>query len=88
MKIKNIYYSSHFSRTFKKLPAEIKKQAIQKEKLFRGNCFNEKLKTHKLKGHFGNHWAFSINHSYRIMFEFADNNSAGFVDIGTHSIYK
>lgn len=88
MKIKNIYYSSHFAKTFKKLPVEIKKQAIQKEKLFRENCFDEKLKTHKLKGHLENYWAFSVNYSHRIMFEFTEENSVGFIDIGTHSIYK
>ena len=88
MKIKNIHYSSHFARTFKKLPAEIKNQAIQKEKLFKEDCFDEKLKTHKLKGQLENYWAFSVNYSYRIIFEFAGGVSVGFVDVGTHSIYK
>jgi len=88
MKIKNIYYSSHFEKVFKDLPSKIKKQAIEKEKIFRKNCFNKKLKTHKLKGKIKNYWSFSINYSYRILFEFSENNEVGFIDIGTHSIYN
>ncbi|MFA5947885.1 MAG: type II toxin-antitoxin system mRNA interferase toxin, RelE/StbE family [Candidatus Gracilibacteria bacterium] len=87
MKIKNIYYSSHFAKAFGKLPVEIKKQAIEKEKLFRADCFDKKLKTHKLKGQLANYWTFSINHSYIILFEFTEDNSIGLIDIGTHSIY-
>lgn len=87
MEIKNIYYSSHFAKAFKALPSKIKKQAIEKEKIFRRDCFDKKLKTHKLKGNLENYWAFSVNYSYRILFEF-DKNNANFIDIGTHSIYK
>lgn len=88
MEIKNIYYSSHFAKAFRKLPEDIKKQAIQKEKLFRIDCFDKRLETHKLKGQLEDYFAFSINYSHRILFEFTDNISAGFIDIGTHSIYK
>ncbi|MBI4234925.1 type II toxin-antitoxin system RelE/ParE family toxin [Candidatus Peregrinibacteria bacterium] len=87
MEIKNIYYSSHFKKTFINLPSRIKKQAIEKEKIFRRSCFDRSLKTHKLKGGLTNYWSFSINYSYRILFEFSEKNDAGFIDIGTHSIY-
>jgi len=88
MKIKNIYYSSHFAKAFKVLPSKIKKQAIEKEKIFREDCFDKRLKTHKLKGKFENYWSFSINYSYRILFEFSDKDEVGFIDVGTHSIYE
>lgn len=87
MKILSIYYSSHFEKAFKGLPAGIKKQAVAKEKIFRKDCFDKRLKTHKLKGKFENYWAFSINYSYRILFKFTEKNAVGFVDIGDHSIY-
>ena len=87
MQIKIINYSPHFEKAFKSLPHTIKKQAIEKEKIFRINCFDESLKTHKLKGKLKNIWAFSISHSYRILFDFDENNDIGFIDIGTHSIY-
>lgn len=88
MKIENIYYSSHFEKAFKALPSKIKKQAIEKEKIFRQDCFDKGLKTHKLKGKFESYWSFSINYSYRILFEFNGKDEVGFIDIGTHSIYK
>ncbi len=88
MKIKNIYYSSYFEKSFKALPLDVKKRAIKKETIFRENCFDKHLKTHKLKGKFENYWAFSISYSYRILFEFNDKNEVGFIDVGTHSIYK
>lgn len=88
MQIKNIYYSSHFEKAFKALPLKIRKQAIEKEKIFREDCFDKMLKTHKLKGKLQDYWAFSISYSYRILFEFSGKNEVGFIDIGTHSIYK
>ena len=88
MQIKTVYYSPHFEKTFKLLPLKIKKQAFEKEKLFRKDCFDKGLRTHKLKGELKNYWSFSINHSYRILFEFNEKNEVGFIDIGTHSIYN
>jgi len=87
MKIKNIYYSSRFEKVFKALPLAIKRQAIGKENIFRGDCFDKRLKTHKLKGNLEGYWAFSVNYSYRVLFEFSGGDEVGFVDIGTHSIY-
>ncbi|MBN1494183.1 type II toxin-antitoxin system mRNA interferase toxin, RelE/StbE family [Candidatus Peregrinibacteria bacterium] len=88
MKIINIYYSSHFAKAFKKLPASIKAKTIYKENIFRNNCFDISLKTHKLHGALNNYWSFSVSESHRILFEFSDKNTVGFIDIGTHSIYK
>lgn len=88
MKIKNIYYSSHFEKAFTALSLKIKKQAQEKEKIFRDDCFAKSLKTHKLKGKLENYWSFSINYSYRILFEFSEKDEVGFIDIGTHSIYS
>ena len=46
----NILVLPKFIRQFKKLPPEIKKSAIAKEKIFRQNPFDPRLKTHKLQG--------------------------------------
>ena len=88
MKIKNIYYSSHFEKAFGALPSGVKKLAIEKEKIFREDCFDKRLKTHKLKGKLDGYWSFSINYSYRILFEFSGGDEVGFIDAGTRSIYK
>lgn len=88
MQIKTIYYSPHFERAFKLLTHKIKKQAFEKEKIFRKDCFDKSLKVHKLKGKLKKYWSFSVNHSYRILFEFYNQNEVIFSDIGTHSIYN
>jgi len=87
MKANKITYSSHFAKAFKNLPEEVKEQAILREKIFREDCFDARLKTHKLKGDLKEYWSFSINYSYRILFEFQDDGVVGFVDVGPHSIY-
>lgn len=88
MKIKNIYYSSYFEKAFRALFSKIKEQAVEKEKIFRNDCFDAKLKTYKLKGKLKNYWSFSVNYSYRILFEFCEKEEVSFIDVGTHAIYN
>ncbi len=76
-----------FVRQFKKLPTEIKKSAIQKEKIFRSNPFDPRLKTHKLRGEFEGYWSFTVTYSYRIIFDFTDKETVRFYTIGDHDIY-
>lgn len=88
MKITAIYYSSRF---FKKLGRLTKGELTQLrvvEKIFKENCFDPRLKTHKLKGKLRNYWSFSLTHSQRIMFKFLKLGEVIFIDIGSHSIYK
>jgi mRNA-degrading endonuclease YafQ of YafQ-DinJ toxin-antitoxin module len=80
--------SSEFRRKFKKLSKELKQKAYEREKWFRNNPFDSRLKTHRRHGKYSRFWAFSVTRSYRIMFEFIDEYTVGFVDIGDHSIYK
>jgi len=47
----NILYSSHFARKFKKIPEELKKVILEREKIFRNDPFDPLLKTHKLDGY-------------------------------------
>ncbi len=51
------------------------------------NCFDPRLKTHKLKGRWSEHWAFSISYSHRVVFVFMGNGTVGFIEIGDHDIY-
>ncbi len=87
MKITGIYYSSHFARAFKSLPADVRGEASRRERIFRNDCFDARLKTHKLKGSLAKYWSFSVNFSYRIVFEFIGEGEVAFVDIGDHGIY-
>lgn len=80
--------ASRFKRSYLKLPAHIQRLAVEKEAIFANNPFDSRLKTHKLKGKLKRFWSFSISHSYRILFEFVNQNKVIFYDIGDHKIYQ
>ncbi len=88
MKIKEIFYTSHFEKSFKRLERNLKIKAVKKEEVFRNDCFDPALDTHKLKGHLFGYWSFSINREYRVMFRFESDGKVTFIDVGSHSIYK
>ncbi|OGH28105.1 MAG: hypothetical protein A3E12_03605, partial [Candidatus Levybacteria bacterium RIFCSPHIGHO2_12_FULL_39_9] len=70
MRISKIHYTSRFIKDFKKMQKNKQKIAIIREKIFRNNCFDSRLKTHKLTGSLKDYWAFSVTHSERILFRF------------------
>ena len=88
MKINKIHYTSRFIKDFKKISKDKQKLAVIREKIFRGNCFDSRLKTHKLTGSLQNYWAFSVTHSDRILFRFINKKEIIFYKIGGHEIYK
>ena len=83
-----IYYSSKFHREYKKLTIRTKSLAEVKEKIFRKDPHDIRLKTHTLTGELRGYWAFSIDHKLRIIFEFADKDTVWFHSVGPHDIYK
>lgn len=83
-----IYYSTKFSKEYRKLPLKVKLLAEDKEKIFRKDPHHPTLKTHRLSGKLKDYWAFSIDYHYRILFEFRENSIIWFHSIGTHSIYS
>jgi addiction module RelE/StbE family toxin len=85
-----IYFTSKFKKAYKNLPKKIKEKAERKEKIFREDPFNPILKTHPLHGKYKDYWAFSVDRSYRIMFQFLDatKTKVAFINIGQHEIYK
>ncbi len=82
-----IIYLPRFAKEYKKLPREVQEAAEKKEKLFRLDPFDPRLKTHKLSGSLDGFWAFSITYSHRIIFDFAEANTVRFYRIGTHDVY-
>jgi len=46
--------------------------------------YDERLRTHKLSGKLKDLWSFSIAYDIRVIFHFADEQKAVFVDIGRH----
>ena len=87
MKIENIYYSSQFKKSVKKY-RQNRKQIEKKIEQFLKDPFDKSLKTHKLTGKLSSYWSFSVSYHLRILFEFIDSETVGFIDIGTHEIYK
>ena len=84
-----IIYSSKFAREYKKLPKDVKALAEEQEIIFRKDPYDQRLKTHKLKGKFDGFLSFSIGYKYRIIFEFAkDRKTVYFHTVGDHDIYQ
>jgi len=83
-----IYYSSKFEKEYKNLPKKVRIKAEKKEVVFRKNAFDNRLKTHRLKGILRDYWTFSIDYHYRIIFEFRDQRNIWFHSVGTHDIYE
>lgn len=83
----NIVYYPSFLRQLKKLPFDLQEEVFEKIEIFEENHMHPSLKTHKLKGKMNNLYSFSINYSWRIVFEIY-NNEAIFLEIGTHDLYK
>ena len=88
MEIQIIRYSSHFERSLRKLSATLKKTVNNRITIFRKNCFDPRLQTHKLLGKLKNYWSFSLTRSHRVLFQFRGKSSVDFIDIGDHSIYQ
>ena len=84
-----ILYLSKFEKQYKALSAKVKNLAEEREKIFRKNPFDSRLKTHKLHGKLSSFLAFSINYEYRIIFDFLDKkkNIVRFYSVGRHDIY-
>lgn len=83
-----IIYSPQFEREYRNLSNVIKGKTEKREKIFRANPFDKRLKTHKLEGRLAELWSFSIDYRYRIIFEFANEKTIIFHIIGDHSIYR
>jgi len=83
-----IKVTPRFEKSFSKLPVNIQVLAVKRKKLFANNPKSQVLKAHKLKGKLEGLWSLSVNFSHRILFEFVDEKTVLFHDIGDHDIYK
>lgn len=69
----------------RKLTDKIEKQIT----LFESNPKHPSLRLHKLTGMYNNMWSISITPSIRMVYLRIDQNTAYFVDIGTHDeVYR
>jgi mRNA-degrading endonuclease YafQ of YafQ-DinJ toxin-antitoxin module len=76
-------------KKWKKISMSQKNKLKARESVFRKNCYDKKLKTHKLTGKLHHLWAFSVDYKTRILFEFiGKKKEVIFHDFGGHEIYK
>lgn len=83
-----IFYTPGFVREYDKLPIRLQEEVKERIELFRANPQNPFLRLHKLKGVLRKRWSFSVNYSYRIVFEYDSKNSVALLSVGNHSIYE
>lgn len=85
-----IYHHPRFRRSYRGLDGQTKAQAEEKVAIFKSDPFNVRLDAHRLHGKLKKQWSFSVNHRYRILFEFLNKaqTEAVFLDIGDHRIYR
>jgi len=81
-----VHYTTNFVRKWKKLRNNGKYKA--KIEIFQENPFDNRLKTHKLRGSLESYWSFSFNYKDRVLFGFKSENEVIFYDFGSHDIYK
>ncbi len=87
-----VYFTKNFVVQYKLLYKNSPKTAAKLEKLtaiFINNLRHPALKTHALAGRLKGKYAFWINWSLRVVFEWLDKNSVRFLILGTHNqVYK
>ncbi len=84
--IATIRVTSHFAHLYKRLPPEIQEIAETRERIFRADAFDPRLRTHKLSGRLKDLWAFSVTWEVRVIFEFLGADEVLFHSIGLHEV--
>ncbi len=85
-----IGYTPRFIRQYKKLYKPIQAEVKEKIELFKKTENHQKLKVHALSGVYKNTFSFSINYSYRIIFEYInkERTEIALLQVGNHDLYK
>lgn len=83
-----IRYTPAFLKSLRKFPKSQIKFLSEKEKIFRENPFDARLKTHKLRGELEGFYAFSVSYHWRVVFHSETENIIVFDAIGTHEVYR
>ena len=80
-----VYFHKYFDKRLAKLPEKIQKKAFQRIGLFQKEPFAEILDNHALTGRYLGSRSIDITGDYRAVYDPVSDDSAHFVDIGTHS---
>ena len=81
-------YKPAFIRALKKLPPLLQREAKERIAEFKEDPTKPSFRAHKLSSELKGVWSFSVNYSYRILFEYVDKQTVVLLTIGDHDIYK
>jgi mRNA-degrading endonuclease YafQ of YafQ-DinJ toxin-antitoxin module len=88
MKIQ-VGYAGKFVKILSKYEESLKEEVLVAVEKFKNTDNHVGLKVHKLKGRLGKYYAFSVNYSHRIIFEYLDEKTMAILLVtGDHSVYK
>ncbi|MBT4936456.1 hypothetical protein HON22_00915 [Candidatus Peregrinibacteria bacterium] len=82
-----IVFTSHFKKAFKKLSHKNQEDFFNKLEVLKVDMNHSQLRMHRLHGAMKDFFAFSLNYSVRVVFQY-DQNSIYLYDIGSHKIYN
>jgi hypothetical protein len=68
--ISTVHVTPDFEKAYLRLPKHIQNLATRKDRWFRRDAFDPRLRTHKLKGELAAYWAYSVNREYHVLFRF------------------
>ena len=83
-----IGYRPKFIKMYKDLQYELKEETKKAIDAFKDPKNHKQLKVHKLHGKMNGRYSFSVNYSYRIVFEYESKNVVALLTIGDHDVYK
>jgi len=65
-----VSYTPYFVKQLKRLPYNLREEAIEKIELFKDPKNHKMLRVHKLHGYLADQYSFSVNYHFRIVFEY------------------
>ena len=83
-----ISFKPTFVKQMNKLKKELVEEVFEKIELFKNEKNHKLLKIHKLHGKLSEHFSFSVNYKFRIVFKYERKSQVVFLDIGDHDIYN
>lgn len=82
-----VKYTRRFIKSYSRLRSDIKSKVRKRVELFRERRNHSLLKVHKLHGVLEGAWSFTIDFSYRVIFEYLNEKVAIMLEVGDHNIY-
>lgn len=83
-----ILFTKPFLKQYNNLTGNMKEKVKEKIDIFKIDPKNPTLKTHKLNGKLTSFYSFSVDYSYRIVFDINKDGDFVFLKVGNHSIYR